>query len=102
MGRPLCDRVRISRERLAFLCDSTASPVCALLLFNGWGALILGQLAEFEVDQVGTLLGCIPYNFYSLAILALALQTPAVGTFPRSSPICSGRWRCAKSVTFPT
>ncbi len=82
VGRPVCDRLKISREKLSFLCDSTSAPVCALLLFNAWGALILQLMAASGVEEgrrVDILLRSIPLNFYSLAILALALLTALTG-----------------------
>jgi len=82
VGRPVCDKLRISRERLSFLCDSTSAPVCALLLFNAWGALILQLLASSGIEEgkrVDILLRSIPLNFYSLAILGLALVTALTG-----------------------
>lgn len=82
VGRPLCDRANVPREKLAFLCDSTSAPVCALLPFNAWGALILGLLAKCGLEGgqgVAVLLGAIPFNFYALAILGLALFTALTG-----------------------
>lgn len=42
--RPLSDASGISRERLAYLIDSTAAPVCILLPLSSWGAYIIGIL----------------------------------------------------------
>ncbi len=72
-ARPLFDRFRLSREKLAYLTDSTSAPVCILIPMNGWGALIIGILATlgFE-DGVALLVGSIPFNFYALAALGLA------------------------------
>ncbi len=71
--RPLFDRFRVSREKLAYLIDSTSAPVCVLIPFNAWGAYILGVLATLGVeDPVPTLVASIPLNFYALAALALA------------------------------
>jgi len=70
ISRPLFDRFKISREKLAYICDSTSAPVCILLPMNGWGAFILGILVAQNVDQpLLTLLRAVPLNFY--AILAV-------------------------------
>ena len=45
VSRPLFDRLKISREKLAYICDSTSAPVCILLPINGWGATVLGLLS---------------------------------------------------------
>jgi tetracycline resistance efflux pump len=74
IGRPLFDRFRISREKLAYLIDSTSAPICILIPLNAWGAYILGILAQLEVpDPLGVFVASIPLNFY--AILAVALAT---------------------------
>ena len=45
VGRPLTDRHGVSREKLAYICDSTSAPICIHVPFNGWGAYIIGLLA---------------------------------------------------------
>ena len=45
MGRPLFDHLKMSRERLAYIIDSTSAPISILVLINGWGAYLLGLIA---------------------------------------------------------
>ncbi len=72
IARPLFDKFRLSREKLAYICDSTSAPVCILLPMNGWGAFIMGVLAAQGVDEpLKTLLYANLFNFY--AILAVLL-----------------------------
>jgi tetracycline resistance efflux pump len=79
IGRPLSDAYGISRAKLAYVCDSTSAPVCSLILFNGWGALLLGLVAtEVAAGTIGGspvvwLLSSVPYNFYAFAALAVTL-----------------------------
>lgn len=71
--RPLFDRLKISREKLAWIADTTASPVSILIPFLGWGAYIMG-LIEQELNGADTfsmLISTMPYNFY--AILSVLL-----------------------------
>lgn len=76
VSRPLFDRLKISREKLAYICDSTSAPVCMLLPFNGWGALIVGLLTVQQVaDPVRVLASALPLTFYGLAAV---LMVPAV------------------------
>jgi Na+/H+ antiporter NhaC len=71
MGRPLFDRLRMSRERLAYIVDSTSAPVSILILLNGWGAYVLGLISEYELDNpLAVLAATIPFNFYALLTLA--------------------------------
>ncbi len=73
VARPLFDRFRQSREKLAYLVDSTSAPVCILIPLNGWGALIIGILGTLGYENgVALLVGSIPFNFYALAAVALA------------------------------
>ncbi|MGW8282981.1 MAG: Na+/H+ antiporter NhaC family protein [Gemmatimonadota bacterium] len=71
--RPLFDRFRVSREKLAYLIDSTSAPVCILIPFNAWGAYILSLLAGLGIENsVPVLLASIPLNFYALSALVLS------------------------------
>ncbi|HEU5208880.1 MAG TPA: Na+/H+ antiporter NhaC family protein [Longimicrobiales bacterium] len=73
IGRPLIDRFRVSREKLAYLIDSTSAPVCILIPLNAWGAYVLGILNELGVaDPLGVFAGSIPVNFYAIFALALS------------------------------
>ncbi len=72
-ARPLFDRFRLSREKLAYLTDSTSAPVCILIPMNGWGALVIGILGTLGFENgVRVLVGSIPFNFYALVAVALA------------------------------
>ena len=42
--RPLFDKLKISREKLAWILDSTSSPVAILIPFIGWGGYIMGLI----------------------------------------------------------
>ena len=80
IGRPLSDRYGFSRAKLAYVCDSTAAPVCSLIMINGWGALVLGLLATqissgvIEGERVGWLLDALRYNFYAMAALVMTFM----------------------------
>ena len=78
--RPLFDRFRVSREKLAYLADSTSAPICVLVPFNAWGGYILGLLAALGVAApLGVFLAAIPLNFYALAAVLLAGATAVFG-----------------------
>ncbi len=70
--RPIFDKMGISREKLAYIADSSSAPSSILIPFNGWGAFIMTLLAaEGFADPFGTMIRALGYNFY--AILALLL-----------------------------
>ena len=72
VGRPIFDRLRMSREKLAYVCDSCSAPVCILIPLNGWGAYILAQLTMLGVDDpVPLLVASLPFNFYAILTLVL-------------------------------
>ena len=63
VSRGLYDRFGLSRERLAYIIDSTCAPVCILVLLNGWGAMVLGLLNGYGLDNpVDIMIGSIGFS----------------------------------------
>ncbi|HBL94367.1 MAG TPA: sodium:proton antiporter, partial [Hyphomonas sp.] len=70
LGQRLFDAHGLSRERLAYIIDSTSAPVSTLILLNGWGAYALGLVEPFGFESpIGVVAGTIPWNFYALLTL---------------------------------
>jgi len=70
LGRRLYDTHGISRERLAYVIDSTSAPVSALILLNGWGAYVLTLIQPYGFERpVGVLAGTVAWNAYSILTL---------------------------------
>lgn len=74
---PVFDKMKISREKLAWVLDSTSSPIAILVPFIGWGVYIMG-LIQTEFDALGvtesdytTFIQTIPFQLY--AILAVIM-----------------------------
>ncbi len=61
--RPITDRFHISREKLAWIIDSTAAPICIIAPVSSWAVAIGGYMGE---DGFSTFVASIPYNFYAL------------------------------------
>lgn len=81
--RPLFDRLRVSREQLAYLCDATAAPICMLIPLNAWGAYTLGLLHNGGVaDPLGLLLSSLPLTLYAWLTLGLAFFVAWTGWAP--------------------
>ena len=57
IARPLTDKYRISREKLAYICDSTSAPICALIPLNAWGAYVITLLAKEGLSEPVGLFG---------------------------------------------
>ncbi len=76
VARPLFDRFKISREKLAYIIDSTSAPICILIPLNAWGAYNLSLLEGLGVpDALGVFLRSLPYNFYAIAAVLLAVSS---------------------------
>lgn len=68
--RPLFDKHKIPREKLAYLADSSSAPSCVLFPLNAWGAYVMGLLLMYDnVDPFKTLVYAIPFNFYAILTL---------------------------------
>jgi tetracycline resistance efflux pump len=76
ISRPLFDRFRVSREKLAYIIDSTSAPICILIPLNAWGAYTLRLLGESGVENpLNVFIGSIPLNFYAIAAVMLTFAT---------------------------
>lgn len=72
--RPLFDKLKIPREKLAYIADSSSAPSSILIPFNGWGAFIMGLLlAQGFDDPFATMFKALAYNFYPIFALILVL-----------------------------
>tara|TARA_B100000678_G_scaffold237565_2_gene207457 strand:- start:591 stop:2009 length:1419 start_codon:yes stop_codon:yes gene_type:complete len=77
--RALSDRFKISREKLAYICDSTSAPVSILVPITGWAVLVASLLIGMgsihtPADAMMVFIMAIPFNIYSiLAVLMVGL-----------------------------
>ncbi len=70
--RPIFDRMRLSREKLAYIADSSSAPVCILLPLNAWGAFVMGLLGTNAVaNPLGMFVESMAYAFYPIVALIL-------------------------------
>jgi Na+/H+ antiporter NhaC len=78
--RPVFDRLGISREKLAYIADSSSAPACILIPFNAWGAYIMGLLILQGLENpIKILAYSFPYNFYPLLTIAMVAYIIASG-----------------------
>jgi Na+/H+ antiporter NhaC len=84
--RSVFDEFKICREKLAYILDTTSSPISILIPFIGWGAYIMSLIdssfAEIGLDEnaFSVLIRVIPYQFYAF----LALATVPIVVFSRN------------------
>lgn len=75
--QPLTDRLKISRQKLAFILDSTSSPVAILIPFIGWGVFIMSVIADaFAANGIATsewdaFVSAIPFQLYAWLAIAM-------------------------------
>ena len=63
--RPVTDKAKISRSKLAYLIDATAAPICMIAPISSWAAAV-SEYAPEGVSGINMFVQAIPYNFYSL------------------------------------
>ena len=67
--RPLSDKHKISRAKLAYLIDATAAPVCIIAPVSSWAAAVTGFVDG--VDGLDLFISAIPYNYYALLTILM-------------------------------
>mgnify|MGYP000972870001 FL=1 len=81
MMRPVTDKMKISRERLAFIIDATAAPVAGLAIISTWIGLEVGLIGDafnsigVNENAFGVFLNTIPFRFYNILILGFIVLT---------------------------
>ena len=72
--RPVTDRQRISRAKLAYIIDATAAPVCIIAPVSSWAAAVTSSVPEDAgINGFTMFLRTIPYNYYSILTLVMML-----------------------------
>ena len=68
--RPVTDKYGVSREKLAYIIDSTAAPVCIIAPISSWAAAVSGFVTGGE-NGIALFCKAIPYNFYALFTIVM-------------------------------
>jgi len=66
VSRGLFDKFNMSRERLAYIIDSTSAPICILILLNGWGAFVLGIITPYAIEDYVYAISTLIVVFYTV------------------------------------
>ncbi len=83
--RPITDRLRISREKLAYIVDSTAAPVASVMPISTWIGFEVGLIGAaiaglgLDINAYGVFVASIPYRFYPIFALVLGFTLAATG-----------------------
>ncbi len=70
--RPVTDKYKVSRAKLAYLIDATAAPVCIIAPISSWAAAVSG-FVEGE-NGLALFIKTIPYNYYALLTIAMMIM----------------------------
>ncbi len=107
--QPVFDRLKISREKLAFIVDSTAAPVAALALISTWIAFEVNCLQDglsnanpelvSGLQPYALFVACIPYRFYLLQMLLFVMLVAMLGR--DFGPMLSAERRAAAGLFSP-
>lgn len=77
--RPLTDKFKVSREKLAYICDATSAPINAIIPLNSWGAMLMGLISAeiasgyIQGNPMNLLISSLPFQFYSILSLIFVL-----------------------------
>jgi len=78
--RPVTDRYKVSRAKLAYIIDATAAPVCIIAPISSWAAAVNSYVPEDAgITGFQLFLRTIPYNLYALLTLAMVLYIILAG-----------------------
>ncbi|WP_405280240.1 Na+/H+ antiporter NhaC family protein [Methanobrevibacter sp.] len=79
--RPVMDKLKVSRQKLAFIVDATAAPVAGIAIISTWIGLEISLIASgfksigMDVSGFGIFLQTIPYRFYNILILIFIVMS---------------------------
>jgi Na+/H+ antiporter NhaC len=83
--RPITDRLKVSREKLAYIVDSTAAPVASIAVISTWIGVEVGLIHDAFVhsgiqrDAFGAFVASLPYRFYPIFALVFGLLVATTG-----------------------
>ena len=75
--RPVTDKYKISRAKLAYIIDATAAPICIIAPISSWAAAVTG-FVEGE-DGLALFMKAIPYNYYAIFTMIFIIATTLLG-----------------------
>ncbi len=79
--RPLTDKQRISRAKLAYIIDATAAPICMIAPVSSWAAAVSGVASDLDagISGIQLFVQAIPFNFYSLMTIVFVVGLSIMG-----------------------
>ncbi len=99
--RGVTDKARVSREKLAYICDCTSAPVCIIIPFTSWGVYVAGLLvgvgALTDVSiSTDAVIRAVPYQFYGFLTLIMVFAI-ASGVMKDFGPMAKAEKRALET-----
>lgn len=78
VSRGITDKARVSREKLAYICDCTSAPVCICIPFTSWGVYVAGLLIGIgaitnNAISTDAIIKAVPFQFYGFVTIIFML-----------------------------
>lgn len=77
--RPICDKMKVPRAKLAYILDSTAAPICILAPISSWVVTVMSTLrgshgfSSLGMSEMSFFIRAIPYNLYAIGTLLMVV-----------------------------
>ena len=72
--RPVADKHGISKEKLSYLIDATAAPICIIAPVSSWAAAVSGFVKDSGVSGFSLFVKAIPFNFYAILTIVMMIS----------------------------
>lgn len=75
--RPITDKYKISRAKLAYIIDATAAPICIIAPISSWAAAVTGVVEG--TNGLELFIKAIPYNLYAILTIVMVIAVSIMG-----------------------
>ena len=99
--RPVTDKLRMSREKLAYIIDATAAPVCIIAPISSWAAAVVALFPESAGNGMSAFIQSIPFYFYAMLTLFMVFYM-SIKKNADYGPMAKAEKRCEEEGFFNT
>lgn len=99
--RPVTDKLKMSREKLAYIIDATAAPVCIIAPISSWAAAVISYFPASSGNGMTAFLESIPFNFYAMLTIFMVFYM-SIKKNADYGPMALAEKRCVEEGFFNT
>ncbi len=77
--RPVTDKHKVSRSKLAYIIDATAAPICIIAPISSWAAAVTSYIDNPDINGFQVFLQAIPFNFYAILTIVTIITMTVLG-----------------------